>query len=95
MCCMDSKLEEVIENKLELAGPLIDCNLREIGKSLRAKLSMSKATGLVNPITLFVPWPAFRHIMSLLRGYFGDIHTKRDGSKHFVSITKMETKYTL
>ena len=91
MCGMDSKLEEIIGNKLELAGPLIVCYLREIGKSLRVKLSMSKATGLVNTITLFVPWPAFRLIMTLLRGYSEDIHTKRDGSKHFVTITKMDT----
>lgn len=91
MSRMDSQLEEVIGNKLGLAGPLIDCYLKEIGNSLRSKLSKSKATGLVNPVTLLIPWAVFHHIMTLLRGYSGDIHTKADGSKHFLSTTKMDT----
>ena len=60
MSHMDSQLEEVVGNKLELAGPLIDSYLKEIGSSLKCKLSRSKATGLVNPITLFIPWTVFR-----------------------------------
>ena len=76
MCGMDSKLEEAIGNKLELAGPLLDCYLREIGNRFSESYHTVRA---------------FRHIMTLLRGYSGDIHTKRDGSQHFVSITKMDT----
>ena len=91
MMNMDSQLEEVIGNKLELAGPLIDSYLNEIGKSLRSKLVRSKATGLVNPITMFIPWAVFRHIMVLISGYSGDVHSKRDGSKQVLTITRMDT----
>ena len=60
MAQMDGQLEEVVGNKLELAGPLIDSFLKEIGKSMLLNLSHSKATGLMNPATLFIPWPVFR-----------------------------------
>ena len=87
----DPQLEEVVGNKLELVGPLIDSYLKEIGSSLRIKLSKSKATGLVNPVTLFIPWTVFRHIMILVRGYSGDVHTNQKGSKHYISAQKMDT----
>ena len=88
---MDGQLEEVVGNKLELAGPLIDSYLQEIGKSIKSKLSKSKTTGLVNPVVMFIPWRIYCHILILVRGYSGDIHSKANGSKHFVSITKMDT----
>ena len=49
MAQMDGQLEEVIGNKLELSGPLIDSYLKEIVKCIASKLNRSKATGLVNP----------------------------------------------
>ena len=91
MTTMDSLLEEVVGNKLELAGPMIDGYLHEIGKSLRAKLSKSKMTGLVNPVVLFIPWAVYRHILVLLRGYSADLHSTRNGSKHCVTITSRDT----
>ena len=75
MLNMDTQLEEVVGNKLELVGPMIDSYLHEIGKSMKCKLSKSQATGLVNPIRLFIPWTVFRHILVLVRGYSGDVHT--------------------
>ena len=45
MAKMDRQLEEVIGNKLELARPLIDSYLKEIGRAIGSKLSRSKATG--------------------------------------------------
>ena len=65
---MDSLHEEVCGNKLELSGPLVDSYLRELGKSLKHKQTHSRATGLTNPITLFIPWMVFRHIMTLPQG---------------------------
>ena len=53
MAQIDGQLEEVIGNKLELAGPLIDSYLKEIGKCIASKLNRSKVTGLVNPVVLF------------------------------------------
>lgn len=73
MAQMDGQLEEVIGNKLELAGPLIDSYLKEIGKCIASKLNRSKATGLVNPVVLFFPWAVFRHVLTLIRGYWGDV----------------------
>ena len=76
MLNMDSQLEEVVGNKLELVGPMIDSYLHEIGRSMKCKLSMSKATGLVNPVSLFIPWSVFRHVLVLVRGYSGDVHSQ-------------------
>ena len=67
-----SLLEEMIGNKLEMCDPLIDSYLKEIGKAIGSKLSRSKATSLANPVILFVPWPVFRHVPTLARGYSGD-----------------------
>ena len=73
MAQMDGQLEEVIGNKLELSGPLIDSYLKEIVKCIASKLNRSKATGLVNPVVLFFPWAVFRHVLTLVRGYSGDV----------------------
>ena len=55
MAEMDSQLEEVVGNKLELVGPLVDSFLKEIGKSIISKLSGSKATGLITPVSVYFP----------------------------------------
>lgn len=65
MLNMDAQLEEVVGNKLELVGPLLDSYLHEIGKAMKGKLSRSKATGLANPVNLFIPWTVFRHMLVL------------------------------
>ena len=44
MTNMDSLLEAVIGNKLEMCGPLNDSYLKEIGKAIGSKLTRSKAT---------------------------------------------------
>ena len=91
MAQMDGLLEEVVGNKLELAGPLIDSFLKEIGKSMVLKLSHSKATGLMNPTILFIPWPVFRHMLVLVRGYGGEVHQNSSGSKFIVTVKSLET----
>ena len=72
MTNMDSLLEEMVGNKLEMCGPLIDSYLKEIGKAIGSKLSRSKATSLANPVVPFVPWPVFPHVRTLARGYSVD-----------------------
>ena len=86
---MDALLEEVVGNKIELAGPLIDFYLRQIGQVMKNKLCRSKATGLVNAFTIAIPWAIFRHILVV----GGDVQTKQKGSaiKHYVTIQSMET----
>ena len=76
MLNMDDQLEELV-------GPIIDCYLREIGKSLQSKLKRSKATRLVNPVSLFIPWANFRHILTLCRGYSSQIISSHDGPRQF------------
>ena len=61
MMNMDNDLEEIVGNKLEVVGPILDSYLLELGRTLKSKLSRSKATGLVNPVSLFFPWAIFRH----------------------------------
>ena len=89
MGLMDALLEEVVGNKIELAGPLIDFYLRQIGQVMKNKLCRSKATGLVNAFTIAIPWAIFRHILVV----GGDVQTKQKGSaiKHYVTIQSMET----
>ena len=53
---LDPVLEELTGNKLELVGPLVDAFLKEIGLSINAKLARSRMTGLMAPITLFMPY---------------------------------------
>lgn len=74
---MDSLHEEVCGNKLEVVGPMIDSYLRELGESLKKKQTHSKATGLVSPTVLFIPWSVFRHILTLVRGYGGDVNASK------------------
>ena len=90
---MDALLEEVVGNKIELAGPLIDFYLRQIGQVMKNKLCRSKATGLVNAFTIAIRWSIFRHILVLVRGYGGDVQTKQKGRaiKHYVTIQSIET----
>ena len=69
---MDSLLEEMVGKKLEMCGPLNDSYLKETGKAIGSKLSRSKATSLANPVIPSVPWPVFRDVRTLARGYSGD-----------------------
>lgn len=85
MGVMDSLLEEVVGNKLEMVGPMLDGYLKEIGKAIAQKLRRSKATGLMAPIVLFVPWVVFRHFLTLGRGYAGDVKSSQGGKKFTVS----------
>lgn len=85
---MDSLHEEVCGNKLELSGPLVDSYLRELGESLKHKQTHSKATGLTNPTTLFIPWMVFRHIMTLARGYGCEVDLSGKGKKVEILIKK-------
>ena len=50
---MGNHVEKTIGNRLLLSGPLIDSYLEEIAKNISSKLSRSKLTGLVPPITFF------------------------------------------
>ena len=88
---MDIQLEEVVGNKLELVGPLLDSYLHEIGKAMKGKLSRSKASGLVNPVNLFIPWTVFRHMLVLAREYSGDVNTQGNGLKHVLTLSKMDS----
>jgi hypothetical protein len=66
---MDEVLEEITGNKLELVGPMLDGFLREIGQSMSSKLTRSKVTGLMTPISLFMPYSIYRHVWGLVAGY--------------------------
>lgn len=90
MLNMDAQLE-VVGNKLELVGPMLDSYLQEIGKSMKGRLSRSKVTGLVNPASFFIPWTVFRHLLVLVRGYSGDVHIWVVGLKHILTLTKMDS----
>ena len=52
---------------------------------MASKLARSKATGLMNPVSLFVPWCVFMHILILIRGYFAAFPAK------LIWILQMET----
>ena len=88
---MNSGLEEVCGNKLELTGPLIDSYLLEIGNQVSAKLTRSKATSLASPVILFVPWPVFRLITVLFRGYGAEVTFDNRKSKVISTFNLLET----
>ena len=48
MTNMDGLLEEVVSNKLEFCGPLMDSFIKKISKSILSELNRSKATGLAS-----------------------------------------------
>lgn len=92
MGSMNSGLEEIAGNKLELSGPLIDLYLKEIGEQIGSKLSRSKSTGLASPVILFVPWQIFRHVTTLFRGYgASEVRFDRKKSQIISIINSMET----
>ena len=88
---MNGGLEEVCGNKLELSGPLVDSYLFEIGKQISTKLSDSKPTSLASPVILFIPWPIFRHITVLFRGYGGEIKFDAKKSKIISTLSSMKS----
>ena len=85
---MNSGLEEICGKKLELTGPLIDSYRLEIGNQVSAKLTRSKAT---SPVILFVPWPVFRHITVLFRGYGTEVTFDNRKSKVISTFNLLET----
>ena len=61
-------------NKIELVGPVVDSYVKHMGNLIYSKLARSKNTGLMSPITLFIPCSIFRHICVLMVGYGGDMN---------------------
>ncbi|XP_068670151.1 uncharacterized protein [Montipora foliosa] len=59
-------------NKIELVGPLVDLYIKYMANLFQSKLSRSENTGLMSLITVFIPWPIFRHLCVLVLGYDGD-----------------------
>ena len=90
---MDSSHEEVVGNKLELVGPMLDSYLKEIGKSVKNKLCRSNCTGLVSPIALFMPWVIFKHLMVLATGYGGDFNQTKDGKSYSVTFIDFDSLF--
>ena len=62
-------------NKIELVGPVVDSYVKHMGNLIYSKLERTKNTGLMSPITIFIPWSIFRHICVLVVGYGGDMKT--------------------
>ena len=78
---LDGQLEKVVGSHLLLSGPLVDSYLNEIGKSFLEKLRRSNLTGLVPPITMFLPDKIFDNLASLIVGYKGDKEIKVSSKK--------------
>ena len=87
---LDGILEERVSIKLELAGPLVDGYLRELGKAITAKLGRSRNTGLMPPVKLFVPYMIFRHLCTLAVGYGGNLNASSK-STLIVTVESYET----
>ena len=71
--------------------PLIDSYLLEIGNQVSVKLTRSKATSLASPVILFVPWPVFRHITVLFRGYGAEVTFDNWKAKVISTFNLLET----
>lgn len=88
---LDPVLEEITGNKLEIVGPMLDGFLKEIGGLMFSKLSRSRMTGLMAPISLFIPYSIFKHIWVLVSGYGGDVNASKDGQKISLLVNKPHT----
>ncbi len=86
---LDEIMEERMGNKIELVGPMVDAYIKQIGHMIGNKLSRSRNTGLMSPISIFVPWSIFRHIFVLVVGYGGDI--KSSEKKIVLTISSYNT----
>ena len=80
---------------MALVGPLYDAYLKQVGDFMKNKLSRCKATGLTNPVQMFIPWSIYRNILVLARGYSSDVQCNAKGDKHYVTIAKMDTAMKL
>ena len=69
----------------------MDSYLLEIGKQIATKLSHSKVTSLASLVIIFIPWPIFRHITVLFRGYGGEVTFNDKNQKITSTLSNMET----
>ena len=79
---MGNHVEKTIGNRLLLSGPLIDSYLEEIAKNIASKLSRSKLTGLVPPITFFIPWEVMSNFAGIFVAYGAEIKNVNKGKKN-------------
>lgn len=79
---LDNHIEKTIGNRLILSGPLVDSYLEEMGKRIYSKLTRSKLTGLVPPITFFLPWEIMSKIAAYFVSYGSDIKNIAKGEKN-------------
>lgn len=86
---LDEIMEERMGNKIELVGLMVDAYIKQIGHMIGNKLSRSRNTGLMSPISIFVPWSIFQHIFVLVVGYGGDI--KASEQKIVLTISSYNT----
>ena len=66
-------------------------SLMQLGLSMKNELYRSKGAGMMNPVTLFIPWSIYRHILVIVRGYGGHVQCNSYGSKYYVTIAQMDT----
>ena len=85
---LDPVLEELMGNKLELIGPMLDGFIKEIGLSIHAKLGRSRMTGLMALVVLFMPFQIFRHLWLPVQGYGGKIESSKKAEKITLTITR-------
>ena len=78
---LDPVLEELLGNKLELIGPILDGFKKEVRLSIHAKFGRSRMTGLMALVVLFMPFQIFRHLWVLVQGYRGALKPQRKERK--------------
>lgn len=66
---LETALGKVIVDCFFLTGPAINTYLKEIGKSIKEKLSQSKLTGLVHPTVLIIAASIVHHLTPICAGY--------------------------
>ena len=88
---LDGTMEKIVGCRTYLAGPMVDEFLEEIAKSIQNKLTFGKQTGLIAPISLFMPKQVMSSIAALAVTYKWDSlnECSRDVSekKHSFTLT--------
>ena len=66
---LSQRVESNIGNRVVLVGPMVDGYLLQIEKAMMGKLERGNLTGLVPPVSIYVPWDVMKHVCSMLTSY--------------------------
>ena len=90
---LDQGIEEEYADAIILAGPLVDGEIRQIGRSIYAKLCRGRLTGLVPKTNFYVNKYIFGKMLALMRGYGAEV--VNEGKKILIFIRSQTVSHSV